>query len=456
MRARGFLVVGFLCIAPIALWASAAPLDSRFIDSTTTLMSIAVILGLAGFSAYALNIVLGARLKPISSFFGGLDRMYSIHRLNGRFAFVLLVTHGLAMIASRATVAFEQVGSLFDPSDGWATPLGIVALVLMSIAIGLTLYARLSHETFVYVQRSLGAIFFLGGLHVFLTPGTKAISAPLTIYLGILVAAAAMSFGYRSLFGDVLVRRHAYEVTGVRPLDPSVVEITMAPKGRPLEFTPGQFVFITFFSDSFNAQFHPFSMTPEGASAIISVRPGDVRNQFHPFSITSAAGEADLRVAVKAVGDYTTAMRSLSGGAVARAEGPYGSFSFLNVEGNKQVWIAGGIGITPFLSMARSLPPAGYEVDLYFGAKTLEASYFLEELLYLSDRNKGLRVFPFPEDTLGHLSADYIAGTSKGLADKEILICGPPVMIDVLTSQLEAKGVARERIHFERFGFGPS
>ena len=457
MKARGPLLLAILCLAPVALWAAALPLDTRFVDPTRTLTSLAVIFGLSGFTSYAQNLVLGARIKVVSRWFGGLDGMYAGHRANGRVAFVLLATHGILIVVARASVSSAEVARLFDPSGGWASVLGVVALVLMSIWIGVTLYAKLGHETFVYVQRALGVTFLIATAHVFLTPGTKAVYQPLELYLGGVALCGIAAFSYRSIFGNVLVRRHDYEVVRVNPLDPHVVELTMAPaSGRPLNFGPGQFVYVTFYSDLFNAQFHPFSITPEGSSALVSVRPGDIRNQFHPFSITSGAGERNLRIAVKAVGDYTTAMRRLDEGAGARVEGPYGTFSFLNLENKRQVWVAGGIGITPFLSMARSLPASGYEIDLFFGAKNLESSYFLDELLVISENNPCLRVIPFPEDKLGLLNADYIHGTTTGLADREILLCGPPVMIDALRAQLLGRGIDAHRIHFERFGFGPA
>ena len=457
MKTRGPLLLALFCLAPVGLWAAALPLDTRFADGSITLTSIAVVFGLAGFSSYALNLVLGARIKMVSRVFGGLEAMYAAHRANGRIAFVLLAAHGLLIIASRAVLSADDVARLFDASAGLESLLGVIALVLMSISIGATLYARLSHETFVYVQRALGVVFVIAAAHVFLTPGTKAVYQPLETYLVAIAGAGLTAFAYRSLFGNVLVRRHIYKVVAVDPLDPQVVEITMAPSsGRHLDFVPGQFVYVTFYSDVFNAQFHPFSITPEGSSALVSVRPGDIRNQFHPFSITSGAGERNLRIAVKAVGDYTTAMRRLDAGAAARVEGPYGTFSFLNLATKRQVWIAGGIGITPFLSMARSLPSSGYEIDLFFGAKSIESSYFLDELLLISEQNKTLRVIPFPEDKLGLLTADYIDGTTRDLPDKEILLCGPPVMIETLRTQLIERGIAARRIHFERFGFGPA
>src|SRR5919204_4878621 len=90
---RGPLVLAVLYVVPLVLWARAAPLGPRFSGSFTTLTSIAVLFAFAGTSAFALNLVLGARLRPVEAFFGGLDRMYRVHRVNGQIAFALLAAH---------------------------------------------------------------------------------------------------------------------------------------------------------------------------------------------------------------------------------------------------------------------------------------------------------------------------------------------------------------------------
>jgi predicted ferric reductase len=86
---HGPLLLVSLCATPLVLWALAAPLDLRFQGRYQTLTSIAVLLAFAGTSAFALNLVLGARLRPVEALFGGLERMYKAHRLNGQIAFLL-------------------------------------------------------------------------------------------------------------------------------------------------------------------------------------------------------------------------------------------------------------------------------------------------------------------------------------------------------------------------------
>lgn len=455
MKARGPVALILLSSIPVVLWITARSIDARFANLPTTLTSIAVCLALAGTSAFALNLILGARLGAVDRFFGGLDKMFRVHQINGRIAFLLLIGHAVAIIASRATDPAGSVLQLFSPETGATVWLGVLALAGMTVALALTLYVRLNHEVFVYVQRSLGFVFIVAALHVFRTPGTKADSTVLTYYLAGLSLFGLLAFAYRSLFDNILVKRHDFFVTGVHALDETVMEIVMTPEDEPLRFKPGQFLFVTFYSDAMARNLHPFSVELEDLSAIVTLRPGESHEQFHPFSITSTPRDRDLKVVFKEVGDYTHAMRSLETGTPARVEGPYGTFSYLNLRNPRQVWIAGGIGITPFLSMARSLDDPRYQIDLYYSMKRISNAYLLTELLEISRRHPNFTVTPYPEDEAGFLTVDAIARTTRDVTTREVMICGPPAMIDALRSQLYAKGVPRTHVHFEKFGFTP-
>lgn len=454
MRARGPITLIVLCLIPMPLWAAAAPLETRFDETTTAFTNIGVCLALVGTCAFALNLVLGGRISAIDRFFGGLDKVFRVHQVNGRVAFLLLVGHAVFIAASRGVESAEGALRLFTPAAGWTIFLGIVALAVMTITICLTLYVRLNHEIFVYVQRAFGFVFVVATLHVFWTPGTKALSPVLTYYLAGLSIAGLAAFAYRSLFDSVLVKRHDYRVTDSLPLDETVMEIVMTPVHEPLQFKPGQFLFVTFTSEAVTRNLHPFSIESVGNSAVVTLRPGEIHEQFHPFSITSKPDDRDLRIVFKDVGDYTHAMRSVDKGAWARVEGPYGGFSYLNLRNPRQVWIAGGIGITPFLSMARSLTPT-YEVDFYYSMRSIRNAYLLSEFLRIAEDLSSFNVIPYPEDEVGFLTADVIEQHSGGLTARDFMICGPPPMIDALRAQLRANGVPNKQVHFEKFGFAP-
>ena len=102
-----------------------------------------------------------------------------------------------------------------------------------------------------------------------------------------------------------------------------------------------------------------------GQFALIYIEAKDGWHR-HPFTIASAPAERILRVTVKALGDYTSRLRELlEPGMPAVVGGPHGRFNHAKGAPD-QVWIAGGVGIAPFLSWMRALdehPPPG-RVDL--------------------------------------------------------------------------------------------
>ena len=432
---RGTLVLGVLYAVPLALWAGSVSLGASFDGRYATLTSLAVLSAYAGTAAFALNLVLGARLRPVEALFGGLERMYDVHRANGEIAFTLLLGHVVLILASRATISTDAALDLLRPSAGWTVVAGVLAFSGMTVAILLTLFVRLGHELFVYVQRSFGVVFLGATYHVFTTDGALEDAPALDVYMASLASLGIVAWGYRSVFGNVLVRRLKYRVVAVNRLDEFVTEVVMEPLDRPLVFRPGQFLFVNF-REPFSEQFPPF-----------------FRNQFHPFSITSSPDERMLRITVKAVGDYTLALRLLEPGADAVVEGPYGSFSSDGVRSDRQVWIAGGIGVTPFLSMARSMNGSARDIDFYYCVEHAPEAHFLDELRAIADEREDFRVTLVPRETDGFLTAERLAREQHDLASADVLVCGPPAMIDSIRSQLLERGLPRDRFHAEEFGF---
>jgi len=449
---RGPLVLAVLCGIPVVLWLRAAPVGPRFDGSTLALTSTAVLLAFAGASAFALNLVLGARIRFVERVFGGLDRMYRIHRVNGQVAFALLASHAFLIFAGRVTLSVSSGFDLVTPRAGRVVFAGFVALTVMGIALVLTLFVRLGQEVFVYVQRTFGFVFLLATYHMFATRGAKALSPALKWYMAALATAGIAAFAYRSLLGNVLVRRKRYRVAAANRLDDFVTEIVMEPRGTPLRYEPGQFVFVSFRSPEMRAQQRAVDISLQ--RQVFSIRAGEIGNQFHPFSITSSPEDAALRITVKAVGDYTSALRRLESGADAIVEGPFGSFTNRGLAQPRQLWLAGGIGVTPFLSMARSLPGGDARpVHFYFCVERPEEAHFLDEFRAIEAGREDFRVTVVSRDTDGFLTADRIAAENPELASSDVLVCGPPAMITNLRKQLVAEGLPERQYHAEEFGF---
>ena len=252
---------------------------------------------------------------------------------------------------------------------------GVLAFSGLTVAIALTLFGRLGHEVFVYVQRSFGVVFLLAAYHALATKGSTHDSGALTVYLAALASLGLAAFAYRSVFGSVLVRRRRYRVESVNRWTSSSRRSSCVRREGRSTTSP---------ASSSSSRSPPLRLRPFELSLrrqVLSLRAGEIRNQFHPFSITSAPGEPALRITVKALGDYTRALRELEPGAEAVVEGAFGEFSHRAVENPRQLWVAGGIGVTPFLGMARSLAPGdGLDVDFYYCVEHEAEAHFLDEL----------------------------------------------------------------------------
>ncbi|HUP86463.1 MAG TPA: hypothetical protein VM143_12415 [Acidimicrobiales bacterium] len=422
MKRAGLVGLVVFCVAPIVVWLATTvdvvPLPDRFADRTITMRTIALACALAGYSAWAANIIQGARIGTVERAWNGLDHLYRAHRRTGEAVVALLVLHGGLMLAS--------IGSLvYLDADTGAIFLGPVFLAMLVTLVVVTVYGRLHHDPFLWVQRALGGLFLLTAFHVFGVQGEKALSRPLNVLLIAYAVLAAAAFVYRSGLGRTAAPRHHYTVAEMNRITDHITEVVLDAVDHPVRFEPGQFAFLSL------------------------GRPAhDTR--AHPFSITSRVDEPQLRFVVKGLGDHTRELAVIPRGTSARVEGPYGTLTHTRMRNKRQVWIGGGIGITPFIAMARAVAARGdFDVDLYYCTADAAEASFRDELA------EHVNVISVREDVEGFLTADRIAAVSGPLGgdDTDYLICGPPAMLHNLRSQLVAAGVPPARVHAEDFSF---
>ncbi|MDX6678368.1 MAG: hypothetical protein QOE31_2420 [Solirubrobacteraceae bacterium] len=420
-RAATFALAAVVAF-PLIPWLTAGSLADRF-SGIATLKSVANLAALFGIAAWAANLVLASRIAPVERALGGLENLYRLHRRIGVLVVILVATHVVFLALHAGASALD----LFVPAAGLSIFSGVIAFVLLIGFVIASIVGRLAYETFLLVQRLLGATFVVGAFHTFAVHGTKASAPLLTAYLAVLTAAGVAGLGYRLFGGRIGVGRHRYHVEGVRRLGDDVVEISMLPDARPVEFQAGQFVYATF-------------------------HQSEIPREPHPFTIASAPGGDHLRIVVKRFGDFTSSMMSLRPGCAVWLEGPFGRFCLEGDPVNAQTWIAGGIGITPFLSWARSLERA-LPVDLYYCTPAAEHAHFLDELYDIADRFPTFKVIPIRKSSLGRLSVSDIEAVNPNVTRGHVFMCGPQVLIDNMTSGLSDRGVPSHRIHAECFDF---
>jgi predicted ferric reductase len=172
--------------------------------------------------------------------------------------------------------------------------------------------------------------------------------------------------------------------------------------------------------------------------------------ESHPFSIASSNLENNLKIIVKNFGDFTSEFKNLKVGDEVLVDGPFGYFSYNNFKNKNQIWIAGGIGITPFLSMIKNLDKV-YNIDFYYSVKEDKEAIHLSELQDISQKNSNLKFISWVSSKMGYIKGETISSMSKGLKGKEIFLCGPSGFMESLKDQFVSLGVDIKKIHYENF-----
>jgi predicted ferric reductase len=178
-------------------------------------------------------------------------------------------------------------------------------------------------------------------------------------------------------------------------------------------------------------------------------------NESHPFTISSAPHEDVLRVTVKASGDFTRALfTDLKPGMDAVVEGAYGLFDY-KTGGQKQIWIAGGIGLTPFLSFIRDMDGnLQHDVDFYYTVRHKEEAIFVDELEAGAKKHPQLKLHIRHSATDGSLNIDDIVRDAGGsVTDHHVYMCGPLPMVQAFEQKFRALGMPANNTHYEEFNF---
>ena len=230
------------------------------------------------------------------------------------------------------------------------------------------------------------------------------------------------AYVFRETVEPAILQRHRYRVGEPVRVAKDVLEIPLEPEKGPITHVPGQFAFVRL----------------EG---------GPTREQ-HPFTISIGPSDGRLRFSVKSSGDYTRALHDhLAAGSLARVEGPYGRFDFRGA-GPRQLWLAGGIGITPFLAFLPAVE-TDRDVRLVWTVRSSADAVYLDEMTRTLAARPRIVFDLHTTETDGRLMlSDLHIEQPRELS---VFICGPVPMRDAFIEQLLDLGVRRQRIHYEEF-----
>ena len=410
-RFRRFLspILALAVTAGLTVWA--------FPDDLPPVRAVGVVLGWIGTGLLLSSLALALREPRLASWFGGIETMTFWHRWCGFAGYLALLAHPLALAAASLPaspgLAWETVSPL---SESWPVWTGWVSLLLLMAGLAATFAARLAYRVRRILHAVMGAAVLIGLVHLMLL----GIDEPVEPIL----AVAAILLGWRVLKEDWGLGALPFVVSSVKPVVEGVVEIALKPLAGAVAAAPGQYVLVSF----------------QSGRAYRGCR------EFHPFTVSGADARGVLRIAVKACGDCTRRIQSMKPGVAARIQGPFGDLH-AEASTSPELWVAGGIGLTPFLALLRSGRLAAATTLLYLYKSPADAA-FLAELKSLAQTDKRLRLWPV-ETGPGLPDLGAILPDAAALAGRECYVAGPPAMIRNVTKALRARGVAACHVHSE-------
>jgi predicted ferric reductase len=391
---------------------------------------------MVGFTLLSLQFILTARLKWIEGPFG-LDLILRFHRAMALVIVALLCAHPLLIAGS------ESWGLLTRLHVHWYFWAGRIALLLLAVQVIAALLRsamRLSYERWRAGHNVVAmAVLVLGTAHGLMAAGHDLQSAAKLIVWTAAPMLALATWLYTHGIRPLLLARRAFRVTSVKFEGPRVWTVTLdAPAGQPFHFLPGQFQFLR-------------------------LRGSIVPAEEHPFTIASSPSRPQqISLTIKACGDFTNLIDRIRVGDRATVHGPFGRFSHdLYPDEGHLVFIAGGVGITPLMSMLRAMRDRreARRVTLIYASRELDDILFVPELVAMeTGRCPLLNVIYVVSQPpgwwtgeTGRVDVFRLNEWCDGLGDKAFYLCCPPQMTTELVHDLRYCHVSPHRIHCDYF-----
>ena len=422
----------FFILAPLfALLAGTLPPTRDF----WTEFSVAI--GYSGLAMMGLQFGLTARFRYVTEPWGE-DVIYHFHRQISLIAVGLVIAHPIILFVVRPELLalLNSIQAPWRARFAALSTYSLIALVVTALwrAKWKIRYEtwHLSHILLAVVAIAAGLAHMVGWSFYLADPWKRALWIGLTIFwIGLLL--------YVRIVKPLFMLRRPYRVSEVRKERGDTSTLVMHPDGHPgFRFSPGQFGWLTVWGS-------PFKITG------------------HPFSFSSSAEVTDGRVemSIRNLGDFTSAIDKVPVGQRVYLDGPYGAFTIGN-PADMHVLIAGGVGITPMMSMIRTLADRGdtRPAILLYGSRDWESITFREELEALKARLNLTVVHVLANPPAGwtgeqgFITADvFKRHLPPPYADHEYFICGPDVMMDAIEKALGEMNVPLSKYHSERYSF---
>jgi predicted ferric reductase len=397
--------------------------------------------GILAISSMSFAMILSIRPKFLEKSLSGLDKIYRLHKWLGISALTFSIMHWLIVKApkwlvdlglltrkaraARPKIAEDSLQKLFLDQSGLAKTVGEWAFYCTILLIMLALIKKFPYRKFVQTHKILTIVYLALVFHVVILLRFSYWLQPIGLIVILLLISSAIAaimvmlkknLGAKKVLGKIVGLKH-YEISNT-----TAIEIKLE-KGWP-GHQAGQFAFLAL----------------------------DKKEGYHPFTIESSWQNDDyISFMIKGLGDYTNTLpNQLKLNDEVSIEGPYGRFTFMS-QAPYQVWIAGGIGITPFIARLKHLAHKKDEkkIELFYSIRNYDKE-FIDELIELATlAHVKLHVILTEKD--GRLDVEKLLQANFDLSLADFWFCGDSSFGEDILNKLSSKKTIKQKFHQELF-----
>lgn len=395
--------------------------------------------GICSMTLMVTSMLLSLRIPKLNSIFGGLDKSYVIHKWTGIFTTVFVVTHWLGdkipLLMVKLHIASDP-NQLIDINQFTKLEIGlyksglILAEVLFYVFIFLiviSLYKKISYHFFRKTHRYIPLIFLIYAYHGATAPLKEQWYGDPRSYIVLVIIGIGCFAALTSLFGQIgQPRKTNAVIKSVERHGNGILDIHLETIDKTIFHQPGQYAYLQFKHN----------------------------NEPHPFTIAcSAKNPNNLRFVIKELGDFTNELKnSINTGQHVKVEGPYGEFKFED-NCDSQIWIAGGIGITPFMAQLHHLSrndALNNPIHFWYCTKGDLMQQFPGSLQELCDKAR-VNLYHLNSNKEEFFSVEILKNKFENLEKCSIWYCGPSELKSMIKKELKSIDFNLNNFHYDSF-----
>lgn len=413
--------------------------------------------GVLSIALMSLCIFLSIRPAWLERPLGGLDRIYRWHKWAGILAVAFGVLHWLLKQSDELienlfgidtdSDEFEAggvLGMLREVGDEIAEP----ALYLVLAMLAITLLRRIPYHIWRQLHRIMPLLYLLLAYHAAVMAPSGYWSQSVGVVIAVFIIAGSIA-SFWSLSGLIGRKRMTKGTVVSIKREGDVTEVVCKLEKPWKSHRPGQFAFLTFLSGKDAST----AASPGLRLAILLHQYGGA----HPFTIAGIEHtDQTIIFYIKSAGDFTDSLvQWVLPGQKVKIEGPYGRFQLeRHSPKHHQIWVAGGIGITPFLAWLESLSrKAGNakDIELHYCTKNRETDCFVSRLRVLCASVPGVTLHIHSSQHGERLTADKLCLANTLRRKAEVWYCGPSGLAEALKPGLRKSWKGNLNFHQEAF-----